>query len=257
MLAGLPRSGSTLLASLFQQNPMTHGSANSLLIGILYEIQRLFITEEQAKAFQPKNQLEQTLYFAAHGYYNYTDKPVIIDKSRAWPNEIELAKLSFSQNTKCIATVRSITDILSSFITLSNKNPDNYIDKYLKDNNIPITNENRCEFLVSSNGTIFESWKALKAGYDNNRDSMLFVEYDDLVNDTHLVMETIYNFLDLPYFRHDLNNIINHTPEDDSIYGIDGMHSVRKVLSKSTNNSIDILGEELYYKYKGGEFWRT
>jgi sulfotransferase len=256
LLAGLPRSGSTLLSSLFQQHPSIHGSPNSLLIGILYEIERLFRTEEQAKAFQSKNQLEKTLYFAAHGYYSYTDKPIIIDKSRAWPSEIPLAKKSFSNNTKVIATVRSIPDILASFVTLAEKNPDNYIDKLLKDRNLPITNHNRCEFLISGGGTIFESYKALKSGYDSHKDEILFVEYDDLVSDTHTAMDKIYKFLNLPYFHHDLNNIINHTPEDDSVYGIDGMHSVRKTLSPSTNKSIDILGEELYNQYLGSEFWR-
>lgn len=256
LLAGLPRSGSTLLASILQQNPMTHATPNSLLVGLLYETYKCFQKEEQAKAFRVDHQIENSLYFLANGFYAHVDKPVIIDKSRGWPASYDLAELSFRNTPKMLATVRSLPDILASFDTLAENNINNYIDQQLIRRHKNINTETRCEFLIESGGTLFESWSALKVGYDNFNDHIHFVEYDNLMIDPHNEMNKIYDFLDLPRYNHDFNNIINHTPEDDKVYGIDGMHSVRKVLKKSSNNSIDILGHDLYNRYIGGEFWR-
>jgi sulfotransferase len=255
-LTGLPRSGSTLLSSLLSQNPNIHASQNSTLISLLWHTIDQYEKEEATQAFKVENQLHNTLFYMSHGFYSHITKPVIVDKSRAWAYNFSVAKESFRNNPKLIATVRSIPDILASFINLANKNPNNYIDKALAKLNMPITDDNRCEWLVSKTGTLFESWESLKFGYDNNNSDILIVEYDDLVTNPKQELSKIYKFINQPYFEHDFQNIINQTPEDDTVYGIEDFHTVRKNLSKSPNIALDILGEERYNRYKGGEFWR-
>lgn len=259
LLAGLPRSGTTILSSILQQNPDVHSSQNSCLIDLLYHTNKLFHEVEQAKAFKVDNQIQNTLYFMAHGFYSHTPKKVIIDKSRAWPQNYDIAQIAFTKNKpKIICMVRSIPDILASFVKLAEDNPyTNYIDGVIKRSGGDVTNENRCEYLISGGGTLYECWAALKHGYTNYNENMIIVEYDYLCKHPKATLNTIYDFLDLPQYNHDLSNIINHTPEDDTVYGIEGMHSIRKELTPSPNNALDILGETLYNRYKGGEFWRT
>jgi sulfotransferase len=256
-LTGLPRSGSTLLSSLLSQNPNIHASQNSTLITLLWHTIDQYEKEEATQAFRVENQLHNTLFYMAHGFYSHINKPVIVDKSRAWAYNFSVAKESFRNNPKLIATVRSIPDILASFISLANKNPNNYIDKTLKQANIPITDDNRCEWLVSKNGTLFESWESLNFGFTHHRNNILIVEYDDLSTNTDHEMKRIYDFIEQPYFKHDLTNIVNQTPENDDVYGIKDFHTIRKELHKSPNNALDILGKERYNRYNGGEFWRS
>jgi sulfotransferase len=255
-LSGLPRSGSTLLSSVLSQNPNIHASQNSTLLTLLWHTIQEYENAEQSKAFMVENQLHNTLFYMSHGFYSHIHKPIIVDKSRAWAYNFSVAKESFRNNPKLISTVRSIPDILASFVNLANKNPDNYIDKTLKELNIPINDDNRCEWLVSKTGTLFESWNSLKFGVTHHKDDILIVEYDDLTTKPEQELKRIYDFIEQPYYDHDFTNIVNQTPEDDSVYGIKDFHTVRKNLVKSPNNSLDILGKDRYSRYIGGEFWR-
>jgi len=44
---------------------------------------------------------------------------------------------------------------------------------------------------------------------ENNNGEFIFIEYDDLVDSTTDVLKSIYNFCEIDYFEHDLNNIEN------------------------------------------------
>lgn len=256
-MGGLPRSGSTLLQSILQQNPKVHASQNSVLLPLLWNIWDCYEKEEPAKAFSVDTQLEKTMWYAAHGFYAHIQKPIIIDKSRGWGHNIGVIKKVFPENTKFIATVRSIPDILASFVTLANNNKMNYIDQTLYKQGIQnISNKDRCEWLVSKSGTLFESWDSFRFAWDNFRDNICVVEYDTLLLQPQKEMDRIYDFIGVDTFHHNFSNIINQTPENDSIYGIAGMHDVRKQLTRSSINPISILGEDLYHQYNGGHFWR-
>ena len=67
-------------------------------------------------------------------------------------------------------------------------------------------------------------------------------------------MEGIYNYLELPYFEHNFDNIIQVTKEDDEVYGIFGDHIIRTKLEPILSKSKDILGpdisEWIYNNYK-------
>ena len=66
----------------------------------------------------------------------------------------------------------------------------------------------------------------------NDFDTFLFVDFDDLVGNTQHELDRIYEFLDLEPFKHDFANIVTMNPEDDSVYGLNGMHNVRKTIGK-------------------------
>lgn len=73
----------------------------------------------------------------------------------------------------------------------------------------------------------------MQHAFDNwNDDTYLLVDFDDLINDTHHELQRVYTFLGLDQFEHDLNNIVNHNQEDDAVYGLVGMHDVRKTISQ-------------------------
>jgi sulfotransferase len=83
-----------------------------------------------------------------------------------------------------------------------------------------------------------------------------FIEYDNLVSDTRGEIEKLYSFLGIDPFEHNYANIKNVTPENDKIYGVVNMHTVRKTISPSTTDARTILSEYAYNKYNNLEFWR-
>jgi sulfotransferase len=56
-------------------------------------------------------------------------------------------------------------------------------------------------------------------------------------------MERIYEYLELPYYQHDFENIEQVTHEDDRIYGIFGDHIIRNQLERLKDDYVEVLGE--------------
>ena len=117
-------------------------------------------------------------------WYSDVDKPIIIDKNHGWAGAIPYAEL-FSGNIKIICTVRSILEILSSWILLNRKSPNSFIDKELKSLNFALTDDYRCDLLMRENyGNVEQALYALKRGLTEHPNCLHLIEYDDLINNT-------------------------------------------------------------------------
>ncbi len=259
-LSGLPRTGSTVLASILSQNPDIYASPSSPLVGLVHGTKEMWDTAEHVKAYAVPGQIESVLRGIVEGFYAHIDKPFIFDKNRAWPNPVNQDRLTLAlgEMPKLVCTVRSIADILASFIALVRKNPDtvSFIDQSLISLGEPLNDSNRCRLLMSKDGHVFQSWSVLHDGFIRYPQNILFVEYDDLVNDPARELARVYSFFDMPTFAHNFTGITNTVQEDDmSAYNMPGMHKIRPVLGKISQDAAKVLGDDLYRQYQGGEFW--
>ena len=121
--SGLPRSGSTAFSSLLNQNPQIHAGALSPAFELMYHIQSYFEVSEQAKAYPKPECNSKIISSVLENYYSDTEKPYIVDKSRAWLGQIPFIRQYITKNPKIICTVRHPLDILASFIDLIHKQP--------------------------------------------------------------------------------------------------------------------------------------
>lgn len=262
-LCGLPRSGSTVLSSILSQNPQLYASPNSALVELLVNVRNHLRTTEQARAFMQPTQESDVLISIMEGMYAFTNKQNIIDKSRAWPHpeNVKLLQELLPYAPKFVATVRDLPSIVASFLSLVAQHPDcvSFIDKELKSKGESCTDENRAKWLFAPGGTIYESWFSLKMAFDAGFAKLFhIVEYEDLTHAPDKTLRGIYEFLELPYFEHDLAHIVNETPEDDAVYNVPGMHAVRPELVKTARDPREILGMELYGRYAAiDHFWRN
>lgn len=265
-LAGLPRSGSSLISSILNQNPNIYASSNSPMCGMAFNLERSIILSEQYNAFPKPKVLPNVISGLLENYYSDIDRPFIIDKSREWPikEHFEVLLRNLSYEPKVILSVRNILDVLTSFITLINKNPnkENFIDREIQArqefNFYRDINDIRCDHLMRPKGIIDNSLYGIAfAMLPENKKYFHIVEYDNLVYDTKNTIDKIYNFLELQKYDHDFNNIINITPEDDTIYGLDNMHEVRKNILKVSLRPEQVLSPYILNKYSGLEFWRN
>ena len=86
-------------------------------------------------------------------------------------------------------------------------------------------------------------------------DRLHLVEFDDLTHNPAGTLKGIYEFLELPAFDHDFNNVEQYTFEDDSVHGMP-LHTIRKEVKPIKDDAASVLGVNLCKQYTGTEFWR-
>ena len=264
-IAGLPRSGSTLLSALLNQNPRFHSGPNSPVLSGMVALENCFLNDEHFNAYPKVQPCKETIASILPQYYSDVNKPVVFDKNRAWVSRIDYIRGYFDINPKIICPVRDISEILASFLDLIHKSyingngKINIIDEVLVKNNVPITDENRCNFISSSNGILGASYFSIKDALMNGYDDMIhFVEYKDLVENPKQTLEEIYEFLDEESYKHKFNNIkYSHKVNDADVYGIPNMHDVRKELEIIHRNPQEILPANILNQSLNSEFWRV
>lgn len=84
-LAGLARSGSTVLGAMLSQDPRIHVSATSPLPVLLSGIADVAGKCLAARATMRPEQLPAVYRGIGDALYAHVDKPIVIDKSRMWP----------------------------------------------------------------------------------------------------------------------------------------------------------------------------
>lgn len=121
VIAGLPRSGSTLLCNVLAQNPRFHVSSTSdLAESLMHERVRVSMSDVTRGALHlQKEATERRLDRVARGtvsaYYAESERPVVFDKGRGWSRmPLELARIS--PRSTLIVCVRDLRSILASIL---------------------------------------------------------------------------------------------------------------------------------------------
>jgi len=264
-LAGLPRSGNTLLSSILNQNPEILVSANSFLCEHMNQT-ALFQFHEKFKNFPDENSVNNLISSTFDSYYKDWDAKYIIDRG-PWgtPPNLYLLENYLSNDIKIICTVRDILEIISSFIRA---NPDiifNQLKEQIQNNQRFLESyksdmELMCEIVTEPSGQLehfmFSLNNLLK---EKNRGYLHIVEYNDLITDTDKTIKRIYDFLEIEHYHHNYKYIkqfaVNGIEYDDSIFGGD-LHKVKSKIKQKKYMVEDILPPHVIQKYSNLEFWR-
>lgn len=264
-MSGLPRSGSTVLSSILNQNFNIHSGPSSPVLSTMYVIENHLNNDELFYSYPKVNQGKQIISSVINQYYEDRNESIVIDKNRAWPSRIHYIEEYLQTKAKIICPVRSVEDILSSMIRMIRRNPFkegqqriNFIDEQLVKLNISINDTNRCEYIIGSQGILGQSLKSISDAIDfGYEDRLHFVEYDDLLKNPTRTLNGIYSFLNEDSFDHSFDNIVNNFREKDlETYGIKDMHEVRKNLSSISPNPTEILSSDIIEKFCKLNFWR-
>lgn len=264
-IAGLPRSGSTVLSAILNQNPKFYSGPSSPVLPCMHTLNQHLVGNELFAAYPKTEEGKLMISSLIDNYYNDKKESIIFDKNRAWPARIDIIESFITNNIKIICTVRDPDEILASFISMIKRNPYqegqpkiNFIDENLVKNNIPINDANRCDFIASSDGILGQSSQAIsKAIREGYADKIHFVEYHNLTDDPINTMKEIYEFIGEKYYEHTFDNLENKDREKDlDTYGLSDMHEIRPVLEDISEDPKKILPEEIVEKCKGSDFWR-
>jgi hypothetical protein len=188
-------------------------------------------------------------------------KSKIIEFNRAIPNNIERFRTYIKDDVRIVCPVRSIPEILASFISLIHRNSDkvSFVDQYLIDNKIKVNDDTRCDYLMSDYGIVGQALFALAQSFRRNEQNLLkIVEYDDLVERTDEVMGEVYDFWGLEKYQHTYEDLENKYPENDVFqYNLEGMHTVGRTIKKTCKKPEEVLSMSIIQKYSGMEYWRS
>lgn len=265
-MAGLPRAGSTVLGSILNQNPRFYVSPSSPVLSTMFSIENHLANDELFHGYPKPEQANQIISSIPHQFYSDINKEVIVDKNRAWPARIPYIEGYIGQAAKVICPVRDIDEILTSMITMIRRNPYregqsriNFIDEQLVKLNIPISDDNRCEYIAGPQGILGQSLNAIIEGVNQGfLDRMHFVEYRDLVSDPKATLGALYGFLGEEPFDHTFDNLSNQSREEDmATYGLADMHDVRPTLASTAPSPADILSPTTLERCQGMDIWRS
>jgi sulfotransferase len=210
-LAGLPRSGSTLLADILCQNPAIHASSTSVMDRTYGRLGALWseVSPEGVQAMLHRDErgaeARMTRYLKAglEAWYEDVDRPVVVDKGRYWINHLEQLQVTHPQS-KVICTVRNPLTCFASVQKLHARFP------VLRDGpeNEPLFAKTLRYFdpqkgMIGSNLVRVEDKLALPRRWP----SLVWVVFEELVRHPKRAVQKLYADLELPWHEHDFERV--------------------------------------------------
>jgi sulfotransferase len=244
--ASLPRAGSTLIQNILMQNHDIYSTPTSGVIELLSTARTLYSNNDAFRAQDAETMKSGFKNFCNKGFFGFydgvTDRPYVMEKSRGWLGYQDFVEFFMGKKPKIICLVRDLRSIFASMEKNFRKNPD-------KDANIinlvelkNMTTTSRIEH-YSVAPPIGPSLEWLSEVFQRKQNTdILFIRFEDLTSDPDTELKKIYNYLELPYYQHDFNNVEQITKEDDEVYGIYGDHKIKNKIESLKPDYKDVLG---------------
>lgn len=246
--AGLPRSGSTVLASILNQNPHVYVTPTSPMLNVTVKMQAAWREDPTVQANYIEQQINDLTRAILPAFWQHRPEPIIIDKGRSWAKNMTNANALFGTKVKVLVMTRDLPSIMASWLALIRRQSKSNVDDRLIKLGHIITDENRLGLMWSN--LVQDCMEGVKQINQEVPDQVLNVTYDDLVENPKQVLLRIQDFLELPKFQYNFTTIENDTVDDDlSAWGFQGLHTIRPKLEKTSINPKQILGSTLYQMF--------
>lgn len=268
-LAGLPRSGSTLLMNILAQNPAIHSTPTSGILAMLVSVRNHWNQNEAFRAMDRElsEQIkERVLRGMLQDYFAHVERPVCIDKNRIWAEYLELAEVLVGgrQNLKVLVTVRDLRDVLASFERLYRKS--SALSQVSQESAVELkfkTALGRVEVFADDAQPVGRAYNAIRDAVTRGfRDCMHIVDYDELTREPETVVAGIYDFFEVRPHAHDFAHVEQVTVEDDFVYGFKDLHIIRPEVAAQppqwqTTYDDAVLKTALWQKIEASaQFWK-
>lgn len=236
-ISGLPRSGSTLLASILCQNPEFTASMVSPMGPAITKVREAMSPSQETHVLWDGGQQCRVVQSIFEAFYS-NGPQVVFDTNRRWCADARLLAYIFPQ-CKIICCVRDPIQIIASFEKLFARYP--VTMGTICSNNQSTTVFERVPALMATDGVVGYAYKAFRdAWFGPERDRLHLIEYQDLVDHPLQVLKYLHINLDLPWFGgYDFCNIkqIDGAAEFDKSLGVPGLHDLRPAVSVETDGN--------------------
>lgn len=219
VITGLPRSGSTLLTNILNQNPKFFASSTSCVPQFVNGLSFNWSNSIEIKSMLDKDpdatnkRMRDTARATVEAWYAVENKEIIFDKSRAWASSSLLLQDIFPE-AKIIVTVRDLRNVFASVEKQHRKNP--ILDE--STNLIEKTIYNRADKMFSAEGLIGAPILGIEDLARRKPNGVIYVMYESFVQNPQVVMDRIYQEIGESPFDHDFDNVVNTSTDPDGFY---------------------------------------
>lgn len=249
-ISGPPRTGSTVLSHLLNQNPIFTLQQNTNLAEIIDRI-RIYAKDEIKNSQIPHKQLEkQILNFCRWGANSWINDvcpaEILLDKSRYWLYQYQFMFKVFPE-MKMILHLRDLRFVVNSF---EKRNAESL--------SVDFRNNYYCgfdtNFMKQRVDDILDFWflkdtlisiKELLDTAPKCRKNILLFRYEDMINHPQDSLNKVYDFLSIPRYNHDFNHIEDKIRHNDNIYQPYGDHTIKSKLEKSLPKHCSHISEDM------------
>lgn len=242
-IAGMPRSGSTLLCNVLAQNPRFLTTETSGIMDVLFGVRNQWDNLIEFRA-HPHHEAKLRVLRAILSAFYMTDKPVIFDKCRGWLSLLEMAEVIIRTKAKVLVPIRDIRDVLASFEKLHRQTTRLGQSQLERENYFKFqTVQGRCEVWLRGEQAIGLAHNrikdAIQRGYS---DRLHFVRFEDLTARPGKTLGEIHEFLEEEPFDYNFEHVEQVTWEDDAAHGIKGLHDIRPKVEPVPSQWLQVLG---------------
>jgi sulfotransferase len=248
--ASLPRSGSTLLQAIVSQNEKHHASATSGIAELVVMLRNRW-TEVPEFRSQGISHCSPSIASAMRGliegYYRQAlqKNQIVWDKSRGWLGYFRLLDEIFGERQKIVVCVRDVREIVTSFEMLFRSNSLIKKDPAGPALHESITIEGRVSHLLALDSVVGQSIAMLRDCLHTDPDRLVIVPYRELCNNPQKAIDFVMHRLGLQSFEVG-QAVCNSIPiQDDSVWGLDGLHDVRPIIEQHPDRWPAVLPERL------------
>jgi sulfotransferase len=222
-VTGLPRAGSTLLCQLLAQHPeiQCEGQSSPLcntLLGMrrMVSDDTFFLAQLDQTFERSYGHLAGGMRGFLRGWYHDCDRPVVVDKNRAWLHAVELL-LHLEPEARLIVCLRELGQIYGSIEAQHQRTILLDFSDHLAD----YDRFGRADMLFAKDKTIGAPLISMHAVLDLPKavqDRLYFLRFEDLMAKPAACMSHVYSWLGLAPFQIDPERIAPGATESDSHY---------------------------------------
>lgn len=256
-VSGLPRSGSTLLANILMQNPEFHVSPTSGVLDVMFLVRNSWNKIIEFQANPDDEARKRVIAGVLNSFYSNIEKKVIFDRSRSWVAHLEMAEMVLGRKAKVLVPVRDLRDVLASFEKLQRQTSATMQSPHEEQQYLDFQDmTNRVNFWGMKTQPVGLAYVRIKDAVARGfQDRMHFVPYEKLTAKPRETMEGIYDFLEIPYFKHNFSKVEQKIFEDDRVHGFTGLHKIREKVEPQEPQWPKILTEDLAKNFANLDFW--
>jgi sulfotransferase len=218
-IAGLPRTGSTLLCNILLQNPAFGCVATSGLIDPLITLRNNWTNWNWHKAMDPdlcKRIQFDVMRGMLFNYFKHEEpKQVMFDKNRGWLGHLEAVKTFYGSDFKVLVCVRELAEVLASFEVLWRRvsgsgQPPFELQQYCNAR----TALQRAQIMMTNDQPVGVSVNMVQDAVTRGfLPQMFFLDFDDLTSKPKEVMSKVHEFLGEPAFEYNFEAVEQKTKE--------------------------------------------
>ncbi|SNY90424.1 sulfotransferase [Cohaesibacter sp. ES.047] len=252
-ISGLPRSGSTLLSALLQQNPRFHADISSPVSRLMGSMRDQMCEPRENTRLISDAQRRRLLLGVMDNFYSSDDylQEIIFDTSRQWCAMMPLLS-EFYPQSKIVACVRDLGWIVDSIERIAGRSTltTSGIFGFKAEGTV----YDRVEMLAKGSGMVGYAYNAVKeAFFGSEPGQLMLLRYETLTSDPQQAMRAVYDFIGEPFFEHDYENVSFDADAFDQALGTPGLHHVRKKIEAISHPTV--LPPDAFHRFDNDAFW--